>query len=72
MAEFLAGAPHFVERDAAEAAIVARGARCRAQVPRADGQCTPHAPRRGTDGFFFALLERRGLVPVLGIGRELD
>ncbi len=64
VAEFLAGAPHFVERDAAEAAI-------------ASGALTPHGadvvrkfcgptgsvrltPRRaGTDGFFFALLERR-------------
>jgi 16S rRNA (cytosine967-C5)-methyltransferase len=62
--EFLAGAPHFAERDAAEAAI-------------ASGALTPHGadivrkyrgpagsvrltPRRaGTDGFFFALLERR-------------
>jgi 16S rRNA (cytosine967-C5)-methyltransferase len=64
VAEFLAGAPHFAERDAAEAAI-------------ASGALTPHGadivrkyrgpagsvrltPRRaGTDGFFFALLERR-------------
>lgn len=63
VAEFLAGAPHFVERDAAEAAIAsgaltAHGAEIvrRNRGPTGSVRLTPR--RAGTDGFFFALLQR--------------
>ncbi|MFN3910422.1 RsmB/NOP family class I SAM-dependent RNA methyltransferase [Hyphomonas sp.] len=65
VAEFLAGAPHFAERDAAEAAIAsgaltAHGASVvrKFRGPTGSVRLTPR--RSGTDGFFFALLERRG------------
>ena len=61
VAEFLAGAPHFVERDAAEAAIAsgaltAHGADIvrRNRGPTGSVRLTPR--RAGTDGFFFALM----------------
>ncbi len=64
VAEFLAGAPDFVERDAAEAAITsgaltAHGADIvrKFRGPTGSVRLTPR--RAGTDGFFFALLERR-------------
>lgn len=64
VAEFLAGAPHFVERDAAEAAIASgqltdHGASLvrKFRGPTGSVRLTPR--RAGTDGFFFALLERR-------------
>ncbi|MDP1554963.1 MAG: RsmB/NOP family class I SAM-dependent RNA methyltransferase [Hyphomonas sp.] len=64
VAEFLAGAPDFVERDAAEAAITsgaltAHGADMvrKFRGPTGSVRLTPR--RAGTDGFFFALLERR-------------
>jgi 16S rRNA (cytosine967-C5)-methyltransferase len=64
VAEFLASAPHFVERDVAEAAIAsgaltAHGAEIvrRFRGPTGSVRLTPR--RAGTDGFFFALLERR-------------
>lgn len=64
VAEFLAGAPQFVERDAAAAAIAsgaltAHGADIvrKFRGPTGSVRLTPH--RAGTDGFFFALLERQ-------------
>jgi len=61
VAEFLAGAPHFVEQDAAEAAIAsgaltAHGADIvrRFRGPTGSVRLTPR--RAGTDGFFFALM----------------
>lgn len=64
VAEFLAGNPAFVERDAAEAAIAsglltAHGAETvrKFRSPTGSVRLTPR--RAGTDGFFFALLERR-------------
>ncbi|MDP3460394.1 MAG: RsmB/NOP family class I SAM-dependent RNA methyltransferase [Hyphomonas sp.] len=64
VAEFLAGAPDFVERDAAAAAIssgalTAHGADIvrKFRGPTGSVRLTPR--RAGTDGFFFALLERR-------------
>jgi 16S rRNA (cytosine967-C5)-methyltransferase len=64
VAEFLAGNPAFTERDAAEAAIAsgaltAHGASVvrKFRGPAGSVRLTPR--RAGTDGFFFALLERR-------------
>lgn len=64
VAEFLASAPDFVERDAAAAAIAsgaltAHGADIvrKFRGPTGSVRLTPR--RAGTDGFFFALLERR-------------
>ncbi|MBA3069703.1 MAG: RsmB/NOP family class I SAM-dependent RNA methyltransferase [Hyphomonas sp.] len=64
VAEFLAGNPAFTERDAAEAAIAsgaltAHGASVvrKFRGPTGSVRLTPR--RAGTDGFFFALLERR-------------
>lgn len=64
VAEFLAGHPQFVERDAAEAAIAsglltAHGAATvrKFRSPTGSVRLTPR--RAQTDGFFFALLERR-------------
>lgn len=64
VAEFLAGHPHFVERNAAEAAIAsglltAKGAETvrKFRGPSGSVRLTPR--RAATDGFFFALLERR-------------
>lgn len=61
VAEFLAGAPHFVEQDAAEAAIASgaltpHGADIvrRFRGPTGSVRLTPR--RAGTDGFFFALM----------------
>jgi len=61
VAEFLAGAPHFVEQDAAEAAITSgaltpHGADIvrRFRGPTGSVRLTPR--RAGTDGFFFALM----------------
>lgn len=61
VAEFLAGAPHFVEQDAAEAAIASgaltpHGADIvrRFRGPTGSVRLTPRGA--GTDGFFFALM----------------